>query len=59
MPVGLLGKKVGSTQVYNEDGVQVPVTVIEVGPCVVVQRKFADRDGYDPLHPLHTLRPLR
>ena len=44
---GLIGKKVGMTQVYDADGVQVPVTVIEVGPCVVVQRKISERDGYE------------
>ena len=43
----LLGKKVGMTQVLEEDGTAVPVTVIEVGPCVVVQRKTIARDGYE------------
>lgn len=47
MPVGLLGQKVGMTQVYAEDGVIVPVTVIEAGPCVVTQVRTVDRDGYD------------
>lgn len=47
MPVGLLGRKVGMTQVYNDEGVIVPVTVIEAGPCVVTQVRTADRDGYD------------
>ena len=46
MPVGLLGKKVGMTQVYNDEGVIVPVTVIEAGPCVVTQVRTLDRDGY-------------
>ena len=44
---GLLGKKVGMTQVYAEDGRAIPVTVIEAGPCVVVQRKTAETDGYE------------
>ena len=44
---GLLGKKVGMTQVYDQEGHQVPVTVISVGPCVVVQRKNTKRDGYE------------
>lgn len=44
---GLLGKKVGMTQVLADDGVAVPVTVIQAGPCVVVQRKTVGRDGYD------------
>ncbi len=44
---GLIGIKVGMTQVFEEDGTVVPVTVIKAGPCVVVQKKAADRDGYD------------
>lgn len=47
MPVGLLGKKVGMTQVYNDEGVVVPVTVIEAGPCVVTRVRTLDRDGYE------------
>ena len=43
---GLIGKKVGMTQVYAEDGQAIPATVIEAGPCVVVQRKAKDKDGY-------------
>jgi large subunit ribosomal protein L3 len=43
---GIIGRKVGMTQVYAEDGRALPVTVIEAGPCVVVQRKSKDRDGY-------------
>lgn len=46
MSVGLLGRKVGMTQVYAEDGTVVPVTVIEAGPCVVLQVRTAERDGY-------------
>lgn len=47
MSVGLLGKKIGMTQVYGDDGVIVPVTVIEAGPCVVLQVRTQGRDGYD------------
>lgn len=43
----LIGKKVGMTRVFTEDGSQVPVTVIEAGPCRVVQQKTRDREGYD------------
>jgi len=43
---GIIGKKVGMTQVYAEDGRAYPVTVIEAGPCVVVQRKSKEKDGY-------------
>jgi large subunit ribosomal protein L3 len=44
--LGLLGKKLGMTQLLLPTGRSVPVTVIEAGPCVVVQRKTPDRDGY-------------
>jgi large subunit ribosomal protein L3 len=47
MITGLIGKKVGMTQVFAEDGVLVPVTVIQAGPCLVVQKKTAERDGYN------------
>jgi large subunit ribosomal protein L3 len=43
---GIIGKKVGMTQVYAEDGRAIPVTVILAGPCVVVQRKSKAKDGY-------------
>jgi large subunit ribosomal protein L3 len=43
---GIIGRKVGMTQVYAEDGRAFPVTVIEAGPCVVVQRKSKQKDGY-------------
>jgi large subunit ribosomal protein L3 len=44
---GLIGKKLGMTQVFDESGKHVPVTVIEAGPCPVVQRKTTETDGYD------------
>ena len=44
---GIIGKKVGMTQVFAEDGALVPVTVIQAGPCLVVQKKTTERDGYD------------
>ena len=43
---GLIGRKVGMTQVFTEDGEVIPVTAIETGPCWVVQKKNRDRDGY-------------
>ncbi len=43
----IIGKKIGMTQVFDESGAQVPVTVIEAGPCVVVQRKTVENDGYE------------
>lgn len=47
MVTTILGKKLGMTQVWTEDGNLLPVTVIEAGPCVVTQVKTVDRDGYD------------
>ena len=46
---GIIGKKIGMTQLYAEDGRAVPVTVIEAGPCVVIQRKSTQRDGYSAI----------
>src|SRR5215470_1060057 len=46
---GLLGKKIGMTQVFGADGSVVPVTVLQTVPCVVVQKKDTARDGYDAL----------
>lgn len=46
MPKGILGKKVGMTQVFTADGRALPVTVIEAGPCVVIQKKTTEQDGY-------------
>jgi large subunit ribosomal protein L3 len=43
---GIIGKKIGMTQVYAEDGRAIPATVLQAGPCVVVQRKSKDKDGY-------------
>ncbi|MGH9667139.1 MAG: 50S ribosomal protein L3 [Bryobacteraceae bacterium] len=47
MSPGILGKKIGMTQVFRPDGQVVPVTVLKAGPCVVVQRKTPNTDGYD------------
>lgn len=47
MSVGLLGRKVGMTQVHDADGNAIPVTVIEAGPCVVLQCKTTAKDGYE------------
>lgn len=49
MTRGLIGKKLGMTEVFSEDGIFVPVTVIEVEPSVVVQKKTSAKDGYDAL----------
>jgi large subunit ribosomal protein L3 len=44
---GILGKKMGMTQIFHEDGTAVPVTVVKAGPCLVVQRKTVAVDGYE------------
>ena len=47
MVTGIIGRKVGMTQVFEADGTVVPATVIKAGPCVVVQAKSAQTDGYE------------
>ncbi len=49
MQKAILGKKIGMTQIFDEVGKVIPVTVIEAGPCVVLQKKSADIDGYDAI----------
>jgi large subunit ribosomal protein L3 len=49
MSPGILGKKIGMTQVFRPDGQVVPVTVLKAGPCVVTQRKTPATDGYDAI----------
>jgi len=49
MTTGIIGKKLGMTQVFDAEGKVVPVTVIEAGPCTVIQRKAANSDGYDAI----------
>ena len=61
---GILGKKIGMTQVYDDTGQAVPVTVLEVGPCHVTQVKTKERDGYAAIQlgfgeTQHLNRPLR
>jgi len=65
--MGIIGKKIGMTQTFDEQGNVSPVTVIQAGPCVVVQRKTAGRDGYEavqlgfvePRSPRKTSKALR
>ena len=47
MVKAIIGKKVGMTQIFDENGKVIPVTVIEAGPCVVVQKKTCEKDGYE------------
>jgi large subunit ribosomal protein L3 len=49
MMKGLLGKKLGMTQIFSEDGRKIPVTVVEAGPCVVLQVKTTEKDGYSAI----------
>src|SRR5512137_2309528 len=49
MNKGLIGKKLGMTQIFDEEGRCIPVTVIEAGPCVVLQKKTVDKDGYNAI----------
>ena len=65
MTKGLIGKKIGMTQIFDEAGKGVPVTVIEAGPCVVTQLKTAENDGYEAVQlgfgdvsPKHTNKPM-
>ena len=66
MGKGLIGKKLGMTQVFKDDGTLVPVTVIQAGPNVVVQKKTEETDGYNSLQlgfedkkDLRTNKPLK
>ncbi len=64
---GILGKKLGMTQIFAEDGTAIPVTVVQAGPCLVVQRKTIEVDGYDAVQiglveeraPRHISKPLK
>ncbi len=46
---GLIGRKIGMTQFYSAEGNVIPVTVVETGPCVVVQKKETSKDGYNAI----------
>ena len=58
MPGGIFGKKLGMTRIFEADGSVVPVTVIEAGPCFVVQKKTSAKDGYEALQVGFNRRPL-
>jgi large subunit ribosomal protein L3 len=49
MKKGLIGKKIGMTQIFDETGNAIPVTVVEAGPCVVTQKKTIENDGYEAI----------
>lgn len=49
MPKGILGRKIGMTQIFTDKGLAIPVTVVEAGPCIVVQKKTPEKDGYNAI----------
>ena len=49
MKKGIIGKKLGMTQIFDENGNSIPVTVIEAGPCVIAQKKTVQNEGYDAI----------
>ena len=59
MTIGLLGRKVGMTQIFDEAGTVIPVTVIEAGPCHVLQLRTKDRDGYEAVQIGYRDKPRR
>jgi large subunit ribosomal protein L3 len=58
MPGGLIGKKLGMTRIFDAEGLAIPATVIEAGPCFVVQQKTGKRDGYEALQLGFERQPL-
>jgi len=59
MPVGLLGRKIGMTQIYDDEGTLLPVTIVEAGPCSVTQIRTAERDGYEAVQLGYDDKPRR
>ena len=66
MKKGIIGKKLGMTQIFAENGAVIPVTVIEAGPCVVSQKKTTEKDGYEAIQvgyedvsPKHVNKPAK
>ncbi|MCS6975713.1 MAG: 50S ribosomal protein L3 [Gemmatales bacterium] len=59
MPLGLLGRKVGMTQIFGENGEAIPVTVLQVGPCTVLQIRNKEKDGYDAVQLGYLDKPRR
>ena len=59
MPIGLLGRKIGMTQIYDEEGTLLPVTIVEAGPCTVMQLRTTERDGYEAVQLGYDDKPRR
>ena len=49
MSIGILGVKLGMTQIFDESGLAIPVTVIKAGPCIITQLKTNDKEGYEAI----------
>jgi large subunit ribosomal protein L3 len=49
MAIGLLGKKIGMGQIFDEKGTLIPVTLIQAGPCPVIEKRLKTRDGYEAI----------
>jgi large subunit ribosomal protein L3 len=65
MKKGIIGKKLGMTQIFTEDGTRIPVTVVQAGPCVVTQKKLQNVDGYsavqvgfEPMEAARATKPI-
>lgn len=56
---GLIGKKLGMTQIFSYDGQRIPVTVLRAGPCTILQKKTAERDGYNAVQMGFEQKPAR
>jgi large subunit ribosomal protein L3 len=59
MALGILGRKVGMTQIYDDSGTVIPVTVVEAGPCDILQLRTLERDGYEAVQLGYLDRPRR
>ena len=59
MQKAIIGKKVGMTQIFDETGKVIPVTVVEAGPCVVTQKKTVETDGYTAVQLATAMSPRR
>lgn len=56
---GILGKKLGMTSIFDEDGKLIPCTIIEAGPCTVLHKRTKDQDGYEAVQLGFAVRPPR
>ena len=59
MPLGIIGKKLGMSQIFTPEGLRIPVTVIQAGPCVVTQKKTIESDGYNAIQVGYDVLPVQ